>query len=75
MRDRHWGLLSSKLGFTIRPNTDLTLSNLLDMDFLGKMDALADVNSVATREYALEKQLETMINEWEHLELEISSYR
>lgn len=75
MRDRHWGTLSQKLGMTVRLTTDLTLDSLIKAGFTSKLDILTDIKNVAVKEYALEKQLEIILNEWDHLELEFATYR
>ncbi len=68
-------MLSHSLGFVIRLTTDLSLTNLIEMDFVSKIHVLMDISSVATKEHALEKQLESIANEWEHMEMDLTSHR
>eukprot|EP01116_Phalansterium_solitarium_P008654 TRINITY_DN225_c0_g1_i6.p1 TRINITY_DN225_c0_g1~~TRINITY_DN225_c0_g1_i6.p1 ORF type:complete len:4288 (+),score=2116.54 TRINITY_DN225_c0_g1_i6:207-13070(+) len=75
MRDRHWGQLSATLGYQIRPTMDMTLTTLLEQGFAQQVELLAELRNLAAKEFSLEKQLEGMISEWDHMSLELVVYR
>ena len=45
------------------------------MGFHEKIEMLAEIRDIATKEHAVERQLENMIGEWEHTQLEFTQYR
>ena len=51
MVDRHWELLSEKLGKEIKPYEGFTFGKVMEMDLLDKMDDIVDVGEKAGKEY------------------------
>jgi dynein heavy chain len=75
MRDRHWDRLSEELDMNVHPDSSSTLTKLLDMKLLFKVDTITKVCDVAGKEYAIEAALDKMDSEWEDLSLDILSYK
>jgi dynein heavy chain len=75
MRDRHWDTLSKELGIPLRPDESVTLTSLLKMDLLSKIDMISKVCDVAGKEYSIEAALDKMSKEWETIELDLISYK
>ena len=56
------------------PGDDFTLSKLLQQNILEKLLILQDISDGASREYALERQLDGMQAEWAGVEFELMAY-
>jgi dynein heavy chain, axonemal len=75
MRDRHWDRLSEELNMKIKPEKSLTLTELLSMNLLEKVDTITKVCDVAGKEYSIEAALDKMDAEWKNISLEIIPYK
>lgn len=75
MRGRHWEGLSAAAGFKVAPGDDLVLNKLLQGGILHHMDALQDISDSASRELALERQLDRMMAEWAGVMLEVLPWK
>jgi dynein heavy chain len=75
MRERHWEALNQELNLQLRPDTNLTLTDLLKMNLLERIDSITKVCDVAGKEYSIENALDKMDAEWKALELEIIPYK
>jgi dynein heavy chain len=51
-------------GFTVAPTEEETLQHLLQSNLLAHKVQLQDISDAASREHALEKQLDKMQAEW-----------
>eukprot|EP01028_Stygiella_incarcerata_P004265 TRINITY_DN1920_c0_g2_i1.p1 TRINITY_DN1920_c0_g2~~TRINITY_DN1920_c0_g2_i1.p1 ORF type:complete len:4143 (+),score=1128.32 TRINITY_DN1920_c0_g2_i1:148-12576(+) len=75
LRDRHWEEISEVAGETIYPSEEMTLTNLLSLKLLDKMDQIQDISDVASKEYRLERALDKMQTEWKPVAFELLAYR
>jgi len=75
LRDRHWEKISEIVGFPIRPNGELTLQKVLDMNLEEYVPKFELISEAASKEFSLEKNLEKMKSEWADMEFTLSSYR
>ncbi|KAJ3214893.1 Dynein heavy chain 1, axonemal [Dinochytrium kinnereticum] len=75
MRDRHWDRLSEELTIKIHPDASFTLTDLLNMQLLDRVDAITKVCDVAGKEYSIEAALDKMDSEWKNIALEIIPYK
>ena len=75
LKDRHWTALSEKIGQDISPDDELTLEQLLSQGILEQWEKVEEVCVVAEKEYGLDKALDNMIKEWDHMELELVAYK
>ncbi|KAJ3395883.1 Dynein heavy chain 1, axonemal [Lobulomyces angularis] len=75
MRDRHWDRLSEELKMNIHPDASFTLTQVLDMNLMEKVDVITKVCDVAGKEYSIENALDKMDQEWKSINLEILSYK
>lgn len=64
MRGRHWQKISAVAGFTVAPTEEESLHNLLQEGLKQHEKVLQDLSDSASREHALEKQLDKMQAEW-----------
>ncbi|KAJ3275318.1 Dynein heavy chain 1, axonemal [Terramyces sp. JEL0728] len=75
MRERHWDILGEELKLRVKPDEHLTLTDLLKMNLLDKIDIISKVCDVAGKEYSIENALDKMDTEWKAIDLEILSYK
>jgi dynein heavy chain len=75
MRDRHWDTLSTNLDIKFKLDEKLTLTDLLKMNLMDKIESIAKVCDVAGKEYAIENALDKMDEEWRSIQLEIIPYK
>jgi len=72
MRDRHWEQISEKVGKEVSPEMErFTLRCLLDMGLLENTDDIAEVGTRTGKEFALEKTLRKMKQDWEQVQFDI----
>ncbi|KAH6567387.1 hypothetical protein BASA60_009078 [Batrachochytrium salamandrivorans] len=75
MRDRHWDQLSEELNMNLHPDASFTLSDLLNMNLLDKVDLISKFCDVAGKEFSIESSLDKMGLEWKTTMLDIISYK
>ncbi|KAJ3337633.1 hypothetical protein HDU93_000776 [Gonapodya sp. JEL0774] len=75
MRERHWERLSTDLDITLRPVDNFTLTDLIKMNLIEKVDQISKVCDVAGKEFAIESALDKMENDWKEVTLEILPYK
>ncbi|EER16690.1 axonemal dynein heavy chain, putative, partial [Perkinsus marinus ATCC 50983] len=72
MRDRHWKMISDKIGRTVGPTMrPFTLEALLSKGIDRFPEEVAEVGDRAGKEWALERQLEVMKGEWENVYFDV----
>jgi len=64
LRERHWATLSQKLDMTLQPDPSLSLRKLLELDLEKNIEQLDEVSEFATKEYTLERALDSMATDW-----------
>lgn len=64
MRGRHWQAVSNTAGVKVAPSEDESLHNLLQNGLLKFEKEVQDISDSASREAALEKQLDNMQLQW-----------
>ncbi len=65
MRDRHWEQISDIVGFPLKPDEDMNLSKLVDMNIESFIPKFEGISEAASKEYSLEKAMEKMKQEWD----------
>jgi dynein heavy chain len=64
MRERHWAQVSEIVGFPLRPDEDMCLSRLIDMNLDAHVAKFESISEAASKEFSLEKALDKMKTEW-----------
>ena len=64
LKDRHWEKISAIVGFQIEPDNSWTLTRLMDMDIEKFVKDLEDISESASKEFQIEKSLDTQEEEW-----------
>jgi dynein heavy chain len=75
LRDRHWEKISEIVGFNLKPDDDMCLSKLIDMNLENHIPKFENISEAASKEFSLEKALEKMKSEWEPMEFTTIPYR
>lgn len=64
LRDRHWEKISDIVGFPVKPDDTSCLSKFIDMNLDPYIPKFETISEAASKEYALEKALDSMKKEW-----------
>lgn len=71
MKERHWEEISSLTGFPIRPDRDLLLQKLIDLEITKHLPQLEEISDAATKEANIENILNKMQNDWDPVSAEL----
>jgi dynein heavy chain len=72
---RHWEQISQTTVINISPEPTSSLSDMVEIGLLMHIEKLETISSTASKEYALEKNLRKMQEEWNDVYFELSPYR
>ncbi|KAF5294393.1 hypothetical protein FQR65_LT10758 [Abscondita terminalis] len=75
LQKRHWDLISSIAGVQIVTTPESTLNEMIDYGLTKYSTQLEEISGTASKEYALEKALEKMVEEWDDVKFELFPYR
>nr|XP_039250666.1 dynein heavy chain 3, axonemal-like [Styela clava] len=75
IKTRHWDLMSEQAGFSITPKEDTALSGMLGMGLEKHLENLTHISNQARKEYALEKALTKMKEDWKNVDFGLVPYR
>ncbi|XP_052779096.1 dynein axonemal heavy chain 3-like isoform X2 [Mya arenaria] len=67
MKDRHWAMMSEKVGYNITPTEDTKLKEVLNLGLEKYLDKLQSISSQASKEFALENALKKMKGDWKNM--------
>ncbi|KAL8620382.1 hypothetical protein ACOMHN_013007 [Nucella lapillus] len=75
IKERHWQMMSEKVGFDMTPSETTPLFEVLQMGLDKYLEDLRDISSQASKEYALEKALVKMKSEWASMHFNFTPYK
>ncbi|CAJ1429265.1 unnamed protein product [Effrenium voratum] len=75
LRPRHWDEISEVVGFSMERDSAFTLSRVVDMDVGTHLNALQEISDSASREYGLEKTLESINEQWQPVNFELKAWK
>lgn len=75
IKDRHWSRMSELVGFSLKPTEETPLSEVLQMGLEKHLDALSEVSTQASKEFALEKALQKMQGDWQAVHFNFVPYK
>ncbi|XP_078276213.1 dynein axonemal heavy chain 3-like [Rhinoraja longicauda] len=75
IKQRHWALMSQKVGFSITPEESTSLSDILQLGLEKHLENLSHISSQASKEYTLEKALSKMRKDWEEVDFTFVRYK
>ncbi|XP_022099330.1 dynein heavy chain 3, axonemal-like isoform X3 [Acanthaster planci] len=75
IKQRHWDMMSKKVGFNMTPTKETPLLEMLQMGLEKYLDDLSEISSQASKEYALEKALSKMKEDWQSVHFNFTEYK
>ncbi|XP_076804480.1 dynein axonemal heavy chain 3-like isoform X3 [Clavelina lepadiformis] len=75
IKQRHWDLMSLKVGYDMTPSSGTALSEMLRMKLEKHLEELTHISNQARKEHALEKALTKMKDDWELVHFGMVPYR
>ena len=75
MRDRHWKQISEALGAEVKHDDSTSLHDMIEAGLFKIIEALEEIGSAASKEFALETAMEKMKQEWSSICFECVPYR
>jgi hypothetical protein len=67
LRDRHWDQISLIIGQPFKPDDDMTLNKVIEMDLMQYVPRLEQISEAASKEFSLEKAMEKMKKDWQNV--------
>ncbi|XP_052058680.1 dynein axonemal heavy chain 3-like isoform X1 [Mytilus californianus] len=67
IKQRHWDMMNEKVGFNMTPTEETTLEEELALGLDKYVEQLQAISAQASKEYALEKALQKMKDDWESM--------
>ncbi|MEW5299252.1 MAG: hypothetical protein WDW36_002285 [Sanguina aurantia] len=75
LRDRHWAALAGIVGFEIKRDEVTSLKRLLDHDISAHLPRVTELSDSASREWSIEKAMDSMTRDWEGLCFELGPWK
>lgn len=75
LRDRHWKDMSEDLGFAVKADAEFSLARAVQLGLHEHIDVLEKYSEAASKEYSLERALDSMHQNWRGVEFETSPWR
>nr|CAD7402964.1 unnamed protein product [Timema poppensis] len=75
LQDRHWKQMSKVVGIPLTPDPQATLSDMIEIGLPKFITKLEEISVAASKEYALERNLRKMKEEWDNIQFECVAYR
>ena len=75
MKERHWEEISTLVGFPIRPDKDLMLNRLIDLNVTEHLNRLDEISDSATKEANIENILNKMQGDWDTVNAELKPWK
>ncbi|XP_055941760.1 dynein axonemal heavy chain 3-like [Argiope bruennichi] len=75
IKKRHWKYASKFLGFKILPGPNATLEDMIRVGLHRHIEKVEELSVTVSKEFALEKAMAKMKDEWKDIEFEFKPYR
>ncbi|XP_038073730.1 dynein heavy chain 3, axonemal-like isoform X4 [Patiria miniata] len=75
IKQRHWDMMNEKAGFNMTPTKETPLLEMLQMGLEKYLEDLTEISSQASKEFALEKALMKMKDDWESVHFNFTEYK
>ncbi|KAK7495478.1 hypothetical protein BaRGS_00013176, partial [Batillaria attramentaria] len=75
IKQRHWDMMSEKVGFNVTPSETTPLHEVLQVGLEKYLDELMGISSRASKEFALEKALIKMQDDWRNMHFTFVPYK
>ncbi|XP_030590036.1 dynein heavy chain 12, axonemal [Archocentrus centrarchus] len=75
LRARHWAQMSQIVGYDLTPDSSTTLRKVLKQNLTPYLEEFESINAAASKEFSLEKAMQTMVHVWDSLSFHHQPYR
>uniref|UniRef100_A0A3B4A2Y1 Dynein axonemal heavy chain 12 n=1 Tax=Periophthalmus magnuspinnatus TaxID=409849 RepID=A0A3B4A2Y1_9GOBI len=75
IRQRHWDQMSKIVGHDLTPDSGTTLRKILKQNLASYLDNFESVSAAASKEFSLEKAMQTMVTIWDGVAFHHQPYR
>uniref|UniRef100_A0A803V3Y9 Dynein axonemal heavy chain 12 n=1 Tax=Ficedula albicollis TaxID=59894 RepID=A0A803V3Y9_FICAL len=75
MRERHWQQMSDIVGYDITPDAGTTLRKVLKQNLSSYLGQFSTISVAASKEFSLEKAMNTMKETWDSISFTTNVYR
>ncbi|NXK86097.1 DYH7 protein, partial [Formicarius rufipectus] len=75
LRDRHWEQMSNIVGYDLTPDAGTTLRKVLKLNLDPYLEQFSAISVGASKEFSLEKAMQTMMEIWDSVSFNIKVYR
>ncbi|KAG8190244.1 hypothetical protein JTE90_001328 [Oedothorax gibbosus] len=75
MKERHWKYASEFLGFDLLPGPEATLEDMIKVGLHKYIEKVEELSVTVSKEFALEKAIAKMKEEWKDIKFEFKPYR
>uniref|UniRef100_A0A8C4EB11 Dynein axonemal heavy chain 12 n=1 Tax=Dicentrarchus labrax TaxID=13489 RepID=A0A8C4EB11_DICLA len=72
---RHWGQMSEIVGYDLTPDSGTTLRKVLKQDLAPYLEEFESISAAASKEFSLEKAMQTMVHIWDAISFHHQPYR
>ncbi|XP_067448608.1 dynein axonemal heavy chain 12 [Thunnus thynnus] len=75
IRARHWNQMSEIVGYDLTPDSGTTLRKVLKQNLAPYLEEFESISAAASKEFSLEKAMQTMVNIWDSVYFHHQPYR
>ena len=75
MKDRHWEMISDKVGFEVKPYEGFTYAKCMEMNLTNWTEQIVDIGEKAGKEYNIETSMAKMKRDWQNVELGLKPFK
>ncbi len=75
MKERHWQVISDKVGFEVKPFEGFTFNNCIEMDLLKHVEICCDIGEKAGKEFNIETSMFKMKKDWEGVDFKLKPFK
>ncbi|KAG7472883.1 hypothetical protein MATL_G00114010 [Megalops atlanticus] len=75
MRARHWEQISDIMGYDMTPDSGTTLRKVLKQNLAPHLEQFEAISAAASKEFSLEKAMQTMVEMWDSVSFHHHPYR
>jgi dynein heavy chain len=75
MKERHWDMITAKVGFEVKPHDGFTYQECMDMKLVDYTDIIVDVGEKAGKEYNIETSMASMKEQWNTVDFLLKPFK
>jgi dynein heavy chain len=75
MKERHWEILSGRIGFEIKPYEGFTFGKCMEMNLLEHTENIVDIGERSGKEFQIETSMASMREGWLNIEFGLKDFK